>query len=353
MASVVVDLPRQSRRHNHRYEDDFDSHEYDNSMTTIAAPYTSPRDYEYRESSMRGALVRPTVPHVHSPTVASTVIEEPVIEHEHHHLHHHIDHGDVSGRVAMSRVNAGVHSHPSRPSLGREYSYDDLDLRERRYANGTTVSTIHRTHEHPGSPVGHRRRHRHRHRGRHGESIERTRFSRSDIDLTVTATSDRYDSPMFENDDVTVVDVPPGTKRVYVNVDKNTSGHHRERDSIDWRREHGVRRSRGLGNELWTEITKDLVTREAIEDCGYPFEETEYFYYIFEYLDRDQIAELRELTEDIRHERVRDIEYQSIAGSTPRVLPSSRSDYDDSRTEIVIESSGSQRGGSNRRRYYY
>ena len=75
--------------------------------------------------------------------------------------------------------------------------------------------------------------------------------------------------------------------------------HAREID-VDWRRERGVRRSRGLGNELWTEITKDLVTREAIEDLGYPFEETEYFYYIFEYLDRDQIAELRELTDDIR-----------------------------------------------------
>jgi hypothetical protein len=104
----------------------------------------------------------------------------------------------------------------------------------------------------------------------------------------------------YVDDDLTVIDVPVGTRRVYVNVDKS----HRDympTSSVDWRRERGVRRSRGLGNELWTEITKDLVTREAIEDCGYPFEETEYFYYIFEYLDRDQIAELRELTYDIRH----------------------------------------------------
>jgi hypothetical protein len=35
---------------------------------------------------------------------------------------------------------------------------------------------------------------------------------------------------------------------------------------------------------LWTEITKDLVVREAIERAGYEFEETELFYYIFEYL---------------------------------------------------------------------
>lgn len=36
--------------------------------------------------------------------------------------------------------------------------------------------------------------------------------------------------------------------------------------------------------ETWTEITKDLVCREAIEQLNYEFEETEYFYYIVEYL---------------------------------------------------------------------
>lgn len=36
--------------------------------------------------------------------------------------------------------------------------------------------------------------------------------------------------------------------------------------------------------EMWTEITKDLVVREAIERMGYEYEETEYFYYIMEYL---------------------------------------------------------------------
>jgi hypothetical protein len=36
--------------------------------------------------------------------------------------------------------------------------------------------------------------------------------------------------------------------------------------------------------DLWTEITKDLVSREAIEQLGYDFEETEFFYYIIQYL---------------------------------------------------------------------
>ena len=38
-------------------------------------------------------------------------------------------------------------------------------------------------------------------------------------------------------------------------------------------------------DERWTEITKDLVVREAIERLGYEFEETRMFYYIFSYLE--------------------------------------------------------------------
>lgn len=36
--------------------------------------------------------------------------------------------------------------------------------------------------------------------------------------------------------------------------------------------------------DMWTEITKDLVVREAIEECGYDYEETEYFFYVIQYL---------------------------------------------------------------------
>lgn len=36
--------------------------------------------------------------------------------------------------------------------------------------------------------------------------------------------------------------------------------------------------------EMWTEITKDLVCREAIEQHGYNYEETDYFFYVMEYL---------------------------------------------------------------------
>jgi hypothetical protein len=36
--------------------------------------------------------------------------------------------------------------------------------------------------------------------------------------------------------------------------------------------------------DMWTEVTKDLVLREAIDGMGYRCEETGDFYYIMEYL---------------------------------------------------------------------
>ena len=37
-------------------------------------------------------------------------------------------------------------------------------------------------------------------------------------------------------------------------------------------------------DRMWTEITKDLVSLEAIKEKGYEYEETEKYYYVMEYL---------------------------------------------------------------------
>jgi hypothetical protein len=37
-------------------------------------------------------------------------------------------------------------------------------------------------------------------------------------------------------------------------------------------------------DKMWTEVTKDLVIKEAIEEKGYEYEETDGFYYVMEYL---------------------------------------------------------------------
>ena len=113
------------------------------------------------------------------------------------------------------------------------------------------------------------------------------------------------------NRDWAIVDVPPGTRRVQM------EGIGGAKEEITWQRYNGVRRSKFIaedeeyrgGGELmaprevesldrgrrfvgekdrkekmWTEITKDLVTKEAIEKMGYDYEETEFFYYIMVYL---------------------------------------------------------------------
>ena len=106
--------------------------------------------------------------------------------------------------------------------------------------------------------------------------------------------------------DWAIVDVPPGTKRVHM---EGIGGASQE---VTWQRYNGVRRSKFIADEeiyngeaeeprgldrgrrfvaqkpktetMWTEITKDLVVKDAIEGMGYDYEETEFFYYVMEYL---------------------------------------------------------------------
>lgn len=87
-------------------------------------------------------------------------------------------------------------------------------------------------------------------------------------------------------------------------------------EDITWQRYNGVRRSKFIAEEdfhggelirqedivdtrdrgrrfvgqktkeevMWTEITKDLVIKDAIEEMGYDYEETEFFFYVMVYL---------------------------------------------------------------------
>ncbi|KAG5931097.1 hypothetical protein E4U53_001949 [Claviceps sorghi] len=57
--------------------------------------------------------------------------------------------------------------------------------------------------------------------------------------------------------------------------------------------------------DMWTEITKDLVCREAIEEMGYRYEETKWFFYIMDYLKYDEVLQLTELSSRIRRHRQR------------------------------------------------
>lgn len=129
----------------------------------------------------------------------------------------------------------------------------------------------------------------------------------SEEDYYVRKTSERaYTGEAYNGNtrDWSIVDVPPGTERVRMDGVGGAS------QEITWQRYNGVRRSKFIPErdslalydreqvtdrrvalppknkfgDLWTEITKDLVVREAIEEIGYDYEETEYFFYIFQYL---------------------------------------------------------------------
>ncbi|KAI2632819.1 hypothetical protein GGS21DRAFT_521514 [Xylaria nigripes] len=64
---------------------------------------------------------------------------------------------------------------------------------------------------------------------------------------------------------------------------------------------HSARKRDGM----WTEITKDLVIREAIERLGYDYEETEYYFYVMHYLHYEDVLELVDTSDDIRRNRRR------------------------------------------------
>ncbi|KAF2625749.1 hypothetical protein BU25DRAFT_345117 [Macroventuria anomochaeta] len=65
--------------------------------------------------------------------------------------------------------------------------------------------------------------------------------------------------------------------------------------------------------DMWTEVTKDLVLREAIDGMGYKCEETDDFFYIMEYLRYEDVLQLVEISDDIRRKRkarIREIEFE-------------------------------------------
>ena len=109
--------------------------------------------------------------------------------------------------------------------------------------------------------------------------------------------------PVREHTSIAVVD---GNREIDVDIDRRVGRPARTRPSA---------------RETWTEITKDLVCRRAIEELGYRYEETRVFFYIMEYLKQvsvryqrfDQsltllqreVMELIDLTEAIRRHRRR------------------------------------------------
>ncbi|KAF2155773.1 hypothetical protein K461DRAFT_290771 [Myriangium duriaei CBS 260.36] len=79
---------------------------------------------------------------------------------------------------------------------------------------------------------------------------------------------------------------------------KRSESSHPSREKDPGRRDSG----RPLRRDMWTEVTKDLVSKTAIEKAGYDYEETSEYFYVIEYLKYEDVLRLVEMTEDIRRE---------------------------------------------------
>jgi len=127
------------------------------------------------------------------------------------------------------------------------------------------------------------------------------RDERSIVSSSSTNISDRRDRDRDIQDD------SRRSSKLSVSIyDKDVHGSKdREIDVIADRRGSGRHHhdASPRGSEMWTEITKDLVIREAIEEMGYEYEETEYFYYIMTYLRYEDVLQLVQLSDAVRRAR--------------------------------------------------
>lgn len=236
--------------------------------------------------------------------VIEVEVEKKITEHEHEHHHHHIviDHGTTYINAAPPPPPPPVVKQARAEVRERETTRVTLEgVRERRYGTNYRSS---------GEIDFVETRERARSRPR---EIERER----DVKIEYKRYNDySYDSPRRSAGILPATSPRSSVGGLGQFEDWNVTDVKRKYDvEIDGRITSGIRRQGpgpGAGKterkELWTEVTKDLVARDALEEFGFYYEETNDFYYIFEYLSRDQITDLIELTKDIRREKVRAIE---------------------------------------------
>ncbi|KAJ9145252.1 Conserved glutamic acid rich protein [Coniochaeta hoffmannii] len=298
---------------------------------------------------------------------------------------------DVHRRVSHSRGRARSPSvERRRPSAPAHYHDDEVIVRSDR--NRLDVEIDHHHHPHRSmSPGGHRRA--------HSAAPGRVRYD-DEAEYITSRIEERGrvgEAYHGATRDWEIVDVPPGTERV--RMDGAGGG----ATEVTWSKYSGVRRAKFLPDgdtavvrappvvssrprerereretdtrinvqiyddkkeerpvkekksDMWTEITKDLVSRRAIEEMGYEYEETEYFYYILTYLRYEDVLELVKLSDRIRRarkDRIREIEWErdyrdDWESDYRRHGHGHRGGYEDERireTEVIYDSGRPARG---------
>ncbi|OSS53588.1 hypothetical protein B5807_00189 [Epicoccum nigrum] len=112
---------------------------------------------------------------------------------------------------------------------------------------------------------------------------------------------------------------PPRNERIEIEINRRETrkgGRSTEFEELDIEIDRSRSRDfevKPKKKDMWTEVTKDLVLREAIDGMGYRCEETEDFFYIMEYLRYEDVLHLVEISDDIRRRRksrIREIEFE-------------------------------------------
>jgi hypothetical protein len=279
--------------------------------------------------------------HSRSPSPASSIRAPPPLEPApiyappiHREIIYHERHIDHGYETALARIPSRAPS-PPMPPPPRERSEERIEIRRtgerngRAYDEDIIIDRNEGPRDRRRAPEPELAPTRVPYREREEIDIREERgprgYRRDEIDIQEEA--DYYNQRAVERSyvgeglhgatrDWEIVDVPPGTRRVKMD---GAGGGSQE---ITWQRYNGVRRSKfmpdgsasdeGYGSEisrpapvtgagagaigprygprrkegegLWTEITKDLVVKEAITQAGYEFEETDDFYYVMSYL---------------------------------------------------------------------
>ncbi|KAI4726367.1 hypothetical protein E4T49_05894 [Aureobasidium sp. EXF-10728] len=324
--------------------------------------------------------VREPTPEPMPPPPPEPIVRPPIIQEIITH-HRHIDHGIERAR-SPERLPSPPPAPPSPPPAPRDESLE-IEIRRRNTRNGGYDENI--TFEREVSRPAPRRE------PEVERDVEITR-SRSvstpqrRYDDEIAAEAEYYNRKALERGyvgeahngatrDWGLVDIPPGTRRVQMD------GLGGARQDITWQQYNGSRRSkfytadeefvtdfapglpapperkeekRKVAKDMWTEVTKDLVIKEAIEEMGYQYEDSEHFFYVMEYLKYEDVLQLVELSEDIRRERrdrIREIEWEReqlerLPPPKPRSPPAKpRSKYDERvyEREVIYDSKRSGR----------
>jgi hypothetical protein len=96
--------------------------------------------------------------------------------------------------------------------------------------------------------------------------LQSSEITPSKLDQMARA-ADAYDHPQGHGDSPNYFDQEPLDSAISTDIIEHSDMEETEMD-------HGK----------WTEIPKDYVNAEALEQCGYEYEETQRFYYVFTYL---------------------------------------------------------------------